>query len=162
MIDLKQLLSFLKDFFFLNSDAMGSYVFLKIQVKISAFIINIAQPDGLGKEGLSYAPCHYVYLSRFLRENGLNHCNVSCSQKEYLDMDTVSHLSKGFTEKEKNPDRETKSLTKMYINGQLLIQEDSNRGYPETSCPDVPQILYMFGSDADQILGFLVDIFIFF
>lgn len=58
--------------FFKNSNAIAISVFLKIQVRISAFMINIAQPTVVmsKKKGLSYAPCHYVYMPRFLEETG--------------------------------------------------------------------------------------------
>lgn len=53
-------------------------------------------------------------------------------------MNTVSHTLKGFAEK---TTVKQNFFTKILINGQMLIQEYSNRGYLETAVKMFPQIL---------------------
>lgn len=107
--------------FFKNSNAIGRSVFLKIQVRISAFMINIARLTVVmsKKKRLSNALCHYVYLSRFLMETGTT-IVVSYVLKKDTEYGHCQSSIKGIHWKNKQPWNK-KFFTKMFINGQMLI-----------------------------------------
>lgn len=61
--------------------------------------------------------CLMHHATMFILENWHNHCSVLFSQKEYFKIDTVSDLSKGFTNETNNRETQEKFSQKcMYVN----------------------------------------------